>query len=142
MDEEKPGYKRPPKATQFKPGTSGNPRGRPKKPRDLEDDLIEMLSKNITVREDGKLRKISRQKAILRKLLSQALQGDAKALSSILSMRMKFDATREAPEQRAEEISDSDEVILDDYVRRRLEDMKAKENEQSSPGSGDRGLSE
>jgi hypothetical protein len=29
-------------------------------------------------------------------------------------MRMKFDATREAPEQRAEEISDSDEVILDD----------------------------
>lgn len=136
MDEEKPGYKRPPKATQFKPGTSGNPRGRPKKPRDLEDDLIEMLSKNITVREDGKLRKISRQKAI------QALQGDAKALSSILSMRMKFDATREAPEQRAEEISDSDEVILDDYVRRRLEDMKAKENEQSSPGSGDRGLSE
>jgi hypothetical protein len=142
MDEEKPGYKRPPKATQFKPGTSGNPRGRPKKPRDLEDDLIEMLSKNITVREDGKLRKISRQKAILRKLLSQALQGDAKALSSILSMRMKFDATREAPEQRAEEISDSDEVILDDYVRRRLEDMKAKENEQSSPESGDRGLSE
>ena len=142
MDEEKLGYKCPPKATQFKPGTSGNPRGRPKKPRDLEDDLIEMLSKNITVREDGKLRKISRQKAILRKLLSQALQGDAKALSSILSMRMKFDATREAPEQRAEEISDSDEVILDDYVRRRLEDMKAKENEQSSPESDDRSLSE
>ena len=110
----KVGYRRPPLATRFRPGTSGNPRGRPKKPRDLEDDLIEMLSKNITVREDGKLRKISRQKAILRKLLSQALQGDAKALSSILSMRMKFDATREAPEQRAEEISDSDEVILDD----------------------------
>jgi len=38
--------------------------------------------------------------------------------------------------------SASDEVILDDYVRRRLEDMKAKENEQSSPESGDRGLSE
>ena len=141
MDEEKAGYKRPPKATQFKPGTSGNPRGRPKKPRNLEDDLIEMLSKNITVREDGKLRKISRQKAILRKLLSQALQGDAKALSSILSMRIKFDATRQAPEQRAEEISDSDQAILDDYVRRQLEDMKGKENEQSPSESDDRSLS-
>jgi hypothetical protein len=30
MDDEKVGYKRPPKATQFKPGKTGNARGRPK----------------------------------------------------------------------------------------------------------------
>jgi Family of unknown function (DUF5681) len=130
MDDETVGYKRPPKATQFKPGKTGNARGRPKGSRKLDADLVEMLSQVMTVREDGKTRRISRQEAILRRLLSQALQGDEKAIKLILSMRTKVDATRQAAdEQPEEETSDADQVLFDDYVRRQLEDMKAKDNE-------------
>jgi hypothetical protein len=142
MDDGKVGYKRPPKATQFKPGKTGNARGRPKGSRKLDADLVEMLSQVMTVREGGKTRRISRQEAILRRLLSQALQGDEKAIKLILSMRTKVDATRQAADQQPEEdTSDADQVLFDDYVRRQLEDMRAKENEQRSPQRDDDGLS-
>ena len=38
------GYRKPPKATQFKQGQSGNPHGRPKGTKNLKTDLIEELS--------------------------------------------------------------------------------------------------
>ena len=65
-----------------------------------------------------------------------------KAIKLILSMRTKVDATRQAADQQPEEeTSDADQVLFDDYVRRQLEDMKAKENEQSSRESDDDCLS-
>ena len=90
-----------------------------------------MLKKRITVRANGEVRKISQQEAILLGLFNQALKGDAKARNSILAMCMKYDPPKPEMEtdQREEEISDSDQAILDDYVRRRLEDMKGQENE-------------
>jgi hypothetical protein len=141
MDDEKVGYKRPPKATQFKPGRTGNAKGRPKRSHKLDANLIEMLNQMMTARIDGKTRRISRQEAILRILLSQALKGDDKAIKLILSMRTKVDATRQAADQPEQEISESDQVLFDDYVRRQLEDMKAKQNEQSSPASDDDDIS-
>ena len=41
------GYKKPPKNTQFKPGQSGNPKGRPKKPTNIHEALIDNLGKKI-----------------------------------------------------------------------------------------------
>jgi hypothetical protein len=124
-DDEKPGYKRPPKAKQFKAGTSGNPRGRPKGSRNLKTDLSKLLNKRITVREDGEVRKISRQEAILLGLFSQALRGDAKATSSILAMCMKFDPPSEMRKQTDDgELSEADQEIIDDYLRRKTEEKK------------------
>ena len=48
-DEPNPGYKRPPKATRFKAGASGNPRGRPKGSHNLKTDLTKLLKKRVTV---------------------------------------------------------------------------------------------
>jgi hypothetical protein len=38
------GYKRPPSKTRFKPGQSGNPRGRPKRQVDMSSALVRYLS--------------------------------------------------------------------------------------------------
>jgi Family of unknown function (DUF5681) len=140
---EPPGFGQPPRRGRFKKGVSGNPGGRPKGSRNLKTDLGKMLKKRITVREDGEVRKITQQEAILLGLFNQALKGDAKARNSILAMCMKYDPPKQETEtdQREEGISDSDQAILDDYVRRRLEDMKGQENEQSPSESDDRGLS-
>src|ERR1700742_2968486 len=45
------GYKRPPKHTQFRPGQSGNPKGRPKGTQNLKSDLREELGEIVRVRE-------------------------------------------------------------------------------------------
>ena len=45
------GYGKPPKAGRFKPGQSGNPRGRPKGTLNLKTDLQQELAERISVRE-------------------------------------------------------------------------------------------
>ena len=45
------GYCKPPKHSQFKPGRSGNPRGRPKGAKNETTILREILNKRIAIRE-------------------------------------------------------------------------------------------
>jgi len=82
----KVGYAKPPKATQFKKGKSGNPRGRPKGSLNLASDLTAELGENITIREDGRPRKVSKQRAFIKSLMAKALQGDVRATASLLAL--------------------------------------------------------
>src|SRR5262249_4606919 len=84
------GYGKPPKATQFKKGKSGNPRGRPKGSLNLATDLTAELGENITIREDGRPRKVSKQRALIKSLMAKALQGDARATASLLALYALF----------------------------------------------------
>jgi len=86
MSSERVGYRRPPKSGQFKPGKSGNPNGRPKGSLNLATDLAEELSEKITVREDGRARRVSKQRALIKSLMAKALQGDVRANATILAL--------------------------------------------------------
>jgi hypothetical protein len=127
-DDARPGYKRPPKATRFKSGVSGNPRGRPKGSRNLKTDLTTLLKKRITVREDGNVRRLSRQEAMLLGLFSKAVRGDVKATNSILAMCMKFDPPHEMRDT-PKTVSESDEAIVEDFLRRRAAETEENDNE-------------
>jgi len=116
-DDAQPGYKRPPKATRFKSGQSGNPHGRPKGSRNLKTDLTMLLKKRITVRENGEVRQISRQEAMLLGLYSKAMGGDTKASSQLLSMLMKLGIQDAAPTQ-ADVVTDNDRAVVEDFLRR------------------------
>jgi hypothetical protein len=82
----KVGYGKPPKTTRFKKGKSGNPRGRPKGSLNLATDLTAELGEHITVREDGRPRKVSKQRALIKSLMAKALQGDIRAMASLLAL--------------------------------------------------------
>jgi hypothetical protein len=78
------GYGKPPKHTQFQPGVSGNPRGRPRGSKNLrpplrEDQMSKLIfqeaKRKINIREDGRARKITMAEAILRSLAAKAAQG-------------------------------------------------------------------
>ena len=86
MPRHKVGYANPPKATQFKPGRSGNPKGRPKGSRNLATDLAAELGEQITVREEGHSRRITKQRALIKSLMARALQGNVRATTAVLAL--------------------------------------------------------
>ena len=88
------GYCKPPKHTRFKPGQSGNPRGRPKRSKSFKTDVTEELREPIWVREGGRSRKVTKQRGIVKALVAVALKGNPKAvtlLNSMLAGQSAFD---------------------------------------------------
>lgn len=117
MTEDDVGYRKPPKRTQFKPGKSGNPKGRAKGQRNLRSDLTSLLKKPVTIREDGELRRVSRQEAILLSLFEKAVRGDVKASSQMLAILLRLEA-QDPPEQAPARVTDNDRAIIADFLRR------------------------
>jgi len=85
----KVGYGRPPEATRFKPGTSGNPRGGSKTRKETEAAITTVLEENHMVVERGKKRRMSTLEIILRRHKTSAMDGDVKASRLLLDERDK-----------------------------------------------------
>ena len=75
------GYGRPPVHSRFKPGTSGNPKGRSKGTRNLATALERAFSEKVPIVDQGRRRKISKGEAAAKQLVNKAASGDLKALS-------------------------------------------------------------
>lgn len=91
VDEDSPddnyevGYGRPPTHTQFKPGQSGNPGGRPKKSKNVDALIQAELDKLIPVKEDGREKRITKREAIITQLVNRAIKGETKPLQLVLA---------------------------------------------------------
>ena len=66
------GYGRPPKASQFRPGNSGNPKGRPKGSRSVGALLKVAIEQKVAVTENGKTRRIPALEVMLRRLVANS----------------------------------------------------------------------
>jgi len=78
------GYKKPPRHTQFKPGQSGNGKGRPKQSLTFSDVLLKYLRKKVTMTMGDKIQKIPMLDAIAIKHASKAASGDPKSTAIVL----------------------------------------------------------
>jgi hypothetical protein len=78
------GYCRPPKHSQFKPGQSGNPKGRLKQSRNLRTVVKQVLDEDMLIREGTRLRRMPAAEALVRTTMTRALKGEPKAVASLL----------------------------------------------------------
>ena len=87
------GKGRPPLSTRWKPGQSGNPKGRPKGAKNMMAHLHEALSRRIDIREGGKIRKVSVREAIAISITNLALKkGDPKSILFLLGIERDISA--------------------------------------------------
>jgi hypothetical protein len=84
------GDKRPPKHTQFKPGVSGNPKGRPKGSVNLRTRVTQQLHQTVTVTRNGRPVKMRKGDLIALQIVDAAAKGDLKA--TMLAVRLDDEA--------------------------------------------------
>lgn len=99
------GYGKPPQKTQFKKGQSGNPNGRPRKPKSAHDVVQTMLNETVDIVVNGKRKKITHLEAAILQLRNDAVSGKSidriRALKQLKEYWPDFDAgnvSRTAPE--------------------------------------------
>lgn len=124
------GYGRPPKHSQFKKGRSGNPRGRPKGASSFKADLAAELQEKLALTENGKERKITKQRAFIKTLTAAAIKKDIRAVNALLACMRYFGVGAE--EQAAENVDVEDLDMLETY----LAQQRKKENRSNSAAAG------
>ena len=109
------GYGKPPKHTRFKKGQSGNQKGRPKGAKSFSTDLREELNEKVPVRENGKVKVLSKQRAILKAQVSKAMAGDTRAAQSVVSMVAAY-LNDDAETAFGTPLQDEEDKIIDDFI--------------------------
>lgn len=110
------GYKRPPVASRWKKGQSGNPSGRKKGTLNLKTDLLAELAEVIQINEGGTARKITKQRALLKSLAARGIQGDGRAANLILSLIARLLEPEQQPDPSIN-VSAEDEALLRAYFQ-------------------------
>lgn len=107
------GYGRPPQESQFKPGESGNRRGRPKGVRSEAEILNALLNRKVTIQERGRTRQISVLEATYHRIAQNGLKGDLRAAAFLLN-RMAAVAQRSG--DQSPEMNEDDRAVLNSYL--------------------------
>jgi hypothetical protein len=93
------GYGRPPAHTRFKPGQSGNPKGKPKGQKKLGTIFRDILNEQVSIREGDKIRKVSKVEAMFRAVALKAMKGDPKSFQTIVSFCQQSGEFEAEPER-------------------------------------------
>ena len=118
------GYGKPPKSGQFKPGQSGNRKGRPKKSKNSATLLNLELDQRIVIQENGKRRTITKREAVMKQLVNGAVSGNIRKTAMVIKL---VDQTAE-PEPFVP--NEQDEAEL----RQALEELSVSEGKPNETG--------
>jgi hypothetical protein len=109
------GYGKPPAASQFRPGQSGNPRGRAKGTRNFRTDLEEELGEKVEVSENGKPIRLSKQRLMVKSLVTRAIKGDARATGILVGLLAKMLGSESGADETPE-LGLDDKAILAAFI--------------------------
>jgi len=112
------GKGRPPVATRFKPGNSGNLKGRPKGSKNAQSLAKAELGRKVVVTMNGRKRTMTVAEIASRRIGDKAMAGDAKAFSFLIAIA---DDSGTPDELFADRVTtpEQDQAILADYFKRK-----------------------
>ncbi len=84
------GFGRPPRSTQFRKGTSGNPKGRPRGSKSLSTIVKETLDEKVVVRENGRCGRITKRAAMIKQQANKAVSGDQRAVRYLIELDLRL----------------------------------------------------
>ena len=117
---EKVGPGNPPRHTRFKPGESGNPKGRPKGSKNFATILQQQLRKMVTITVDGKPKRVAVQEVIARRLATDSMKGTTKAMELLI----RLTSTKSYEDAGKDAVSET--VLPDKDALRRIHKRIAK----------------
>jgi hypothetical protein len=112
------GYCQPPEQTRFKPGKSGNPRGRPKGSRNIATVLDRVMKERLEITENGKRKRLTKLEAFFKRLTNQAVSGDPRAMQLFATLlRFAEDGVVAVPPP-SENLDETESKVFRDIVER------------------------
>jgi hypothetical protein len=112
------GYRRPPVHTRFKAGRSGNPHGRSAGRANAKTTMARVINETVPVREGDKTRQMTKLEAMLQTHTMKAMKGDARSASIVIGLVTRMGFLGESESKTFAVLSEEDDAILTDYVRR------------------------
>jgi hypothetical protein len=112
------GFGKPPRSTQFKPGQSGNPAGRPRGAKNFATAIEQELDARVTVTENGRRRRISKLEVVAKHLVNKAAGGDLKAIPLLLNEARARESNLSAAEPDQVFDTAQDRKVLDSIIAR------------------------
>ena len=111
------GYMKPPKSGQFRPGQSGNPKGRPKGSKNTYKLLDEILNEKVQIVKNGNPIKIPKKLAMLLQAANKAAKVDLKALQILIPLMIEADNKNEELAKVAATIRQDDMTIVKQFLK-------------------------
>lgn len=141
------GYGRPPVNSQFKPGQSGNPRGRPKQRKSIATIVDDALRKKIRIRRGNEVHIVTKLEAAIEVFLNKAVAGDHHAFAKLIQVLDKLGGfnlpTKEAiGTSGTVDYTEKLQQLFAGAIRARKEEqMRAEELQSSASQATDRVVS-
>ena len=112
------GYGKPPIASRFKKGQSGNPKGRPKSAKNRATILKKILEERVVVTDNGRRKRITKQEAVYKQLVNKAASGDARSAQLLFGQIHEIEGHIGSSETGREIIAEIDQQVFQNFLKR------------------------
>ncbi|MGA7755571.1 MAG: DUF5681 domain-containing protein [Candidatus Sulfotelmatobacter sp.] len=129
------GYGKPPEATRFKKGTSGNPKGRPKGSLNVATVFMKALREKVVINEQGQRKTVTKLEAAVKQVANKAASGDQRSMRLLIELARDAEAKLSLPGAQPAAVSAADQEIIDDILKR-FSETKEEDSEVLEENNG------